>query len=81
MIFRQLVEDSSSTYTYLLGCEQTGQCVLVDPVYDTVERDLAVVRELGLRLAFTLDRPARGDAAPVRNSPTGVEAYAVEADQ
>jgi len=32
MIFRQLFEPISSTYTYLLGCEDTGQAVLIDPV-------------------------------------------------
>ncbi|MCJ7838462.1 MAG: MBL fold metallo-hydrolase, partial [Burkholderiales bacterium] len=32
MIFRQLFEPLSSTYTYLLGCEETGQAVLIDPV-------------------------------------------------
>ena len=32
MIFKQLFEPVSSTYTYLLGCEETGQAVLVDPV-------------------------------------------------
>ena len=40
MIFRQLFETDSSTYTYLLACEQTGECVLIDPVIDTVARDL-----------------------------------------
>ena len=50
MIFRQLFEPVSSTYTYLVGCEQTGEAMLIDPVLETVERDLGVIRDLGLRL-------------------------------
>lgn len=61
MIFRQLFEPTSSTYTYLLGCERTGQAVLVDPVYETVDRDLSVVQELGLRLVYTLDTHIHAD--------------------
>ena len=46
MIFRQLVEPLSSTYTYILGCEQTGRAVLIDPVVTSVERDLEVLQQL-----------------------------------
>lgn len=53
MIFRQLSEPESNTYTYLLGCEETRQAVLIDPVLETVERDLEVIGDLGLELAFT----------------------------
>ena len=61
MIFRQLFESESSTYTYLLGCPETGECVLLDPVIETVERDLAIIRELGLRLAMTLETHIHAD--------------------
>ena len=61
MIFRQLFEPLSSTYTYLLGCERTGQAVLVDPVISAVERDLAALHELGLTLAYTLDTHIHAD--------------------
>jgi glyoxylase-like metal-dependent hydrolase (beta-lactamase superfamily II) len=61
MIFRQLFEPTSSTYTYLLGCERTGAAVLVDPVYETVERDLALVQQLGLQLAYTLETHIHAD--------------------
>src|SRR6187397_1853758 len=46
MIFRQLFEPLSSTYTYLLGCEATGQALLIDPVVNSIERDLAAVHGL-----------------------------------
>jgi glyoxylase-like metal-dependent hydrolase (beta-lactamase superfamily II) len=61
MIFRQLFEPGSSTYTYLVGCERTGEAALIDPVLETVERDLDVVRELGLRLACTLETHIHAD--------------------
>jgi sulfur dioxygenase len=61
MIFRQLFEPVSSTYTYLLGCENTGQAVLVDPVISAMERDLAELARLGLKLAFTLDTHIHAD--------------------
>ena len=61
MIFRQLFEPLSSTYTYLLGCEETGQAVLVDPVVVTLERDLEEISQLGLTLAFSVDTHIHAD--------------------
>ena len=61
MIFRQLFEPLSSTYTYLLGCEETGQAVLVDPVVNSIDRDLEQLSGLGLTLAFTLDTHIHAD--------------------
>jgi glyoxylase-like metal-dependent hydrolase (beta-lactamase superfamily II) len=61
MIFRQLFEPLSSTYTYLIGCEETGQALLIDPVVNSIERDLGIVREHGLTLAWTLDTHIHAD--------------------
>jgi sulfur dioxygenase len=61
MIFRQLFEPLSSTYTYLLGCKDTGQAVLIDPVIVSIDRDLAEVHRLGLALAYTLDTHIHAD--------------------
>lgn len=61
MIFRQLFEPLSSTYTYLLGCEQTGAAVLIDPVIASMERDLDTLHALGLTLAYTLDTHIHAD--------------------
>jgi len=55
VIFRQLFEPLSSTYTYLLGCEETGQAVLIDPVIVATDRDLDEINRLGLTLAYTLE--------------------------
>lgn len=61
MIFRQLFEPLSSTYTYLVACEATGQAVLIDPVVNSIERDLDVLAKLGLTLACTLDTHIHAD--------------------
>ena len=61
MIFRQLFEPLSSTYTYLLGSEKSGQAILIDPVIASMERDLAEVHRLGLKLAYTLDTHIHAD--------------------
>lgn len=61
MIFRQLFEPTSSTYTYLIACEETGSCALIDTVVDTTERDLAVVKELRLTLDYTIDTHIHAD--------------------
>ena len=61
MIFRQLFEPLSSTYTYLLGCEDSGQAVLIDPVIVSMARDLAEVSRLGLTLAYSVDTHLHAD--------------------
>ena len=61
MIFKQLFEPLSCTYTYLLGCETTRAALLIDPVVNSVARDLQVVAELGLKLAYTLDTHIHAD--------------------
>lgn len=60
-IFRQLFEPVSSTYTYLLGCPETGEAVLIDPVMPAWQRDLQVIKELGLRLVMTIDTHIHAD--------------------
>jgi len=61
MIFRQLFEPISSTYTYLLGCPETGHAVLIDPVIATMDRDLKEISRLGLTLAYSLDTHIHAD--------------------
>ena len=61
MIFRQLFEPVSCTYTYLLGCEATGQAVLIDPAMPEWQRDLEAVRKLGLELACTIETHVHAD--------------------
>ena len=61
MIFRQLFEPLSSTCTYLLGCEDTGAALLIDAVVNSIDRHLAELPRLGLRLAYTLDTHIHAD--------------------
>ena len=61
MLFRQLYEPDSSTYSYLLSCPQTGETAIIDPVLDTVERDLSVLQSLGLTLTYTIDTHIHAD--------------------
>jgi glyoxylase-like metal-dependent hydrolase (beta-lactamase superfamily II) len=61
MLFRQLFEPQSSTYTYLIGCERSGEAALIDPVIDTVDRDLQEVETLGLSLRLTIETHIHAD--------------------
>ena len=61
MEFRQLFEPVSSTYTYVLGCAETGQALLVDPVLPAWQRDLAALNALSLKLAFTVETHVHAD--------------------
>ena len=61
MIFRQLYDLTSSTFTYLLACERTGKAIIIDPVYEMAQRDLALIGELGLTLTHALDTHCHAD--------------------
>ena len=61
MIFRQLFDSTSSTYTYLLADENAREALLIDPVFAQVQRDLALVDELGLELRLVIDTHAHAD--------------------
>jgi glyoxylase-like metal-dependent hydrolase (beta-lactamase superfamily II)/rhodanese-related sulfurtransferase len=61
MIFRQLFDPQSSTYTYLLADEGTREAILIDPVFEQARRDAALVEELGLRLRRTLETHVHAD--------------------
>ena len=61
MIFRQLFDPRSSTYTYLLADADTGEAILIDPVLEQVPRDAALLRELGLKLLYTVETHVHAD--------------------
>ena len=61
MIFRQLFDLQSSTYTYLLADSLTREAVLIDPVFEHARRDAALIEELGLKLDWTLETHVHAD--------------------
>lgn len=61
MLFRQLFDPQSATYTYLLADTVAGEAVLIDPVYEQVRRDSALLEELGLTLLYTLETHVHAD--------------------
>jgi glyoxylase-like metal-dependent hydrolase (beta-lactamase superfamily II)/rhodanese-related sulfurtransferase len=61
LIFRQLFDPQSSTYTYLLADSRSREAVLIDTVFEQVGRDAALLRELDLKLVATLDTHVHAD--------------------
>ena len=68
MLFKQFFEKESSTYTYLLACEQTKEAVLIDPVTSEVEHYLAELEQHGLKLLYTLDTHVHADHVTAANA-------------
>jgi len=61
LLFRQLFEKESSTYTYLLADTLTSEALLIDPVLETVDRDAQLVRDLGLTLKYVVNTHVHAD--------------------
>jgi sulfur dioxygenase len=61
MLFRQLFDQVSSTYSYLLADEDTREAVLIDSVFEQHARDAALIRELELNLSCVLDTHCHAD--------------------
>ena len=61
MIFRQLFDPGSSTYTYLLGDREDGQAVIVDPVREQAQRDLDLILALRLDLQWIVESHVHAD--------------------
>src|ERR1700736_4995317 len=61
MIFRQLFDNTSGTYTYLLASRRGGEALIIDPVLERVDRYIQLVRELDLRLVKAADTHLHAD--------------------
>mmetsp|Transcript_14146 Transcript_14146/g.27482 ORF Transcript_14146/g.27482 Transcript_14146/m.27482 type:complete len:241 (+) Transcript_14146:137-859(+) len=61
MIFRQLFDRESCTYTYILGCEKTREAALIDPVLELVDRDAQMLEELDLNLKYAVNTHVHAD--------------------
>jgi len=61
MIFRQLYDRETCTYTYLLADKQSREAVLIDPVLEQVERDTTLLKEFGLTLVASVETHVHAD--------------------
>src|SRR3954465_13320051 len=61
MIFRQLFDSVSGTYTYLLASRRGGEALIIDPVLEKVDRYIQLIRELDLRLVKAIDTHLHAD--------------------
>ena len=61
MLFRQIYDSDSSTHSYLLADSGTREAILIDPVRELADRDIKLVEELGLRLAYVFDTHTHAD--------------------
>lgn len=61
MLFRQLFDQTSSTYTYFLADEKTREAIVIDPVFERHARDAALLRELDLKLLYAIDTHCHAD--------------------
>lgn len=61
LVFRQLFDAATSTFTYILGDAASGEAVVIDPVVGKVDRDLSVLNQLGLRAVLALNTHVHAD--------------------
>ncbi|KAM9310514.1 persulfide dioxygenase ETHE1, mitochondrial [Pholidichthys leucotaenia] len=61
LLFRQLFEPESCTYTYLLADTDTKEAVIIDPVLETLDRDLQLIKELELNLLVAVNTHCHAD--------------------
>jgi len=61
MLFRQLFDQDTWTYTYLLADREGGEAVIIDPVDTQVDRDYKLINELGLKLVYGFDTHVHAD--------------------
>lgn len=61
MIFRQLFDSESSTYTYIVACPSTREAAIIDSVKEHSARDLQLLKELGLKLKYILETHLHAD--------------------
>ena len=61
MLFKQLFDQETWTYTYVLADPESREAIIIDPVLEGIERDLKLIAELNLELIYTLDTHVHAD--------------------
>ncbi len=61
LLFRQLFDQKSSTYSYILADDVSKDAIIIDPVVEQTERDMTLIRELGLHLRLSLETHIHAD--------------------
>ena len=61
MLFRQLYDSVSSTYSYLIASRRGGEALIIDPVLERVDRYIQLLRELDLKLVKAVDTHIHAD--------------------
>lgn len=65
-MFRQLFDKETSTYTYLIADSLTREALLIDPVFEQVDRDRQMLQELNLTLRYCLETHIHADHITTR---------------
>lgn len=60
-MFKQLFDETTSTFTYLIADDQSKSALLIDPVHEQFERDRALLADLGLTLKYVLETHVHAD--------------------
>jgi len=84
MLIRQLFDEATWTYTYLLADEQSKEAVIIDAVIEQVDRDVKLIQELGLTLKYAVDTHVHADhitAAGLLRERTGCQTGVAASEQ
>ena len=58
---RQMIDFETCTFTYLLWCQKTKKCLIIDPVLEQFKRDIEIINQLGLKLEYVLETHVHAD--------------------